>query len=499
MKLNKTKKILLAIVFCLVLSFLLKSLKQEEAWTAGALSLTVGQSFYEVKGKDMVEPFIVQDTEQKEAEDAAKQKRFFTQVPKLPEKGQKLSDFVPEGWELMDSVELDFNKDKITDYVGIMNVIPKEEDSHEYWRGCPRVLFIIAGSKDGSYLLSFHDENLIRNYSEGDNPHSAGVNQITLRADGDGTSFTVCSQGGRSWIETEDNTYGYRDGTWYLTYSEHIYDLYGSAAYEADDWERGVGIRKRSHNLDQSNEHFLTGEESEFDFTYEVSLDEMPTLYQAGRRSWFAAGRVMDKEVKAVVFAEDIDDMEAIEKDELSGKIEEWVKKTKYASYNNENFMIEIYFDLDDLKKYLVMYDWEDKTASVLAKAEADAPYHAGMDNAAWYQGKIYYTTDIQEEFYLKTLQDGAETIVQEKYSVGFILHRMNEDGSGKESIFEYKYPAVSEGALLEKRPPYIYVPSYEISGGEITLDAISDFYLNSYYRMNIDGSNAQLFGQYEE
>lgn len=37
------------------------------------------------------------------------------EAPQLPETGKKLVDFVPEGWELLDSVELDFNEDGMTE------------------------------------------------------------------------------------------------------------------------------------------------------------------------------------------------------------------------------------------------------------------------------------------------------------------------------------------------------------------------------------------------
>ena len=41
------------------------------------------------------------------------------QEPELPVTGTQLSDFVAEGWEILDCVELDFNQDGIVDYVGV--------------------------------------------------------------------------------------------------------------------------------------------------------------------------------------------------------------------------------------------------------------------------------------------------------------------------------------------------------------------------------------------
>lgn len=39
-------------------------------------------------------------------------------VPRLPDTGRRLEDFVPDGWEILDKVELDFNQDGISDYIG---------------------------------------------------------------------------------------------------------------------------------------------------------------------------------------------------------------------------------------------------------------------------------------------------------------------------------------------------------------------------------------------
>lgn len=42
------------------------------------------------------------------------------EIPQLPDTGAGPEDFVPGGWELLDCVELDFNEDGISDYVGVL-------------------------------------------------------------------------------------------------------------------------------------------------------------------------------------------------------------------------------------------------------------------------------------------------------------------------------------------------------------------------------------------
>ncbi len=84
------------------------------------------------------------------------------EVPKLAASGERLLDFVPEGWELLDSGELDFNQDGITDYVGVLE--KSNPGLEEWW---PRILFAVASNGEGRYELDFQDCNLIRTSDEG--------------------------------------------------------------------------------------------------------------------------------------------------------------------------------------------------------------------------------------------------------------------------------------------------------------------------------------------
>ncbi|MCM1102226.1 MAG: hypothetical protein NC079_10535 [Clostridium sp.] len=508
---NKTMRILAAVLLCLALSVTLAGCGEDNARraeaveTAGTLYLTARRDFDHSEWQNLMkmartvpaQVAIEKTAMERAAQDAEQQKTdrqesVLIEVPKLPQTGETLSDFVPEGWTLMDSVELDFNRDTITDHVGVLNVIWREDVDYYAYRSCPRILFAIESREDGSYLLSFQDENLIRNINEG-GIHGDPYWPLTA----EGASFTTHSFGGSAWKWTEDYTYEYKDGTWYLTKSEDTYgyqqsDIYARqilyiTSYAADDWEKGVGIRKRrSSNLNEMNEH--RDEEPVYDIVYEVSLDEMPTIYQAGKRWWLAPDRVTDREVSAVIFSEDMDGMDALEKAGLAKKIEEALKRSAYDQYNDENCMLYVYTDQENLKDYAVMYRWEDKTLSVLAESETR------LDDLAWYQGKIYYTGEIVENIAYRAVRNGEETIVREEDTVGLILRRMNEDGSEKEDIFEYRYPPGDQG-IMEERPPYIAF-SYEISGGEILLEVFEGGTYDFYYRMNIDGSNARQIGQ---
>ena len=97
---------------------------------------------------------VAEPSESEEEEDSTKWTKL--SVPTLPATGCELSDFVPEGWKLIDSVELDYNEDGITDYVGVQEVLPDEEkDGWWYFSPGFRILFGIVSEGPGQYRLDF--------------------------------------------------------------------------------------------------------------------------------------------------------------------------------------------------------------------------------------------------------------------------------------------------------------------------------------------------------
>lgn len=68
----------------------------------------------------------------------------------------------------MDSVELDYNGDGITDYVGVQEV-PRDVEKGEvgYDSTDFRILFAIESEGPGQYRLDFQNENLIPTWDEG--------------------------------------------------------------------------------------------------------------------------------------------------------------------------------------------------------------------------------------------------------------------------------------------------------------------------------------------
>lgn len=320
------------------------------------------------------------ESENENEEDAMPQE---AEIPQLPDTGKDYHDFVPESWWVYDYEQLDFNEDGILDYVGVLQNV----ESH-------RILFAIASDGADGYCLDFQDNNLIRDDVEGGVNHQGWRHILTA----EGTSFTThatYSDGDSEWRWLEEYTYTYREGVWWLTLSETTYgytyrpnNIYATSYYR-DDWESGVGIRKRRSS--EPDDMKGKGNSAGYDVVYELSLDEPLTLEQAGMRAREAS---------------------------------------------NEE---------------------------------------AASDGMKIYKEKIYYSSEIVE---------GTDT-------VELRLNRMEPDGTGKETIFEYRYPEGYVGNDI----PYPKL-DYEISGDEIVVEVSVKGEPHQFYRMNTDGSGLKNIGQ---
>ncbi|MDE5952444.1 MAG: hypothetical protein K2H12_12820 [Acetatifactor sp.] len=418
-------------------------------------------------------------------DDEEQQEEYIGSIePELPATGTQLSDFVAEGWEIRDSVELDFNEDGIVDYVGVQEV-PLDKGRDEWWNELSlRILFAIASDGEGQYRLDFQDANLIRARTEG------GMNGDPYDGiEGSRTSFTTYASGGSSDKWSESYTYTYRDGTWYLTASE---DAYGYAwnvdDYRKDDWDSGIRICKtRGRTSDQPSE--IVHDPGVYELEYEMRLDEPLTLYQASRRWWLSQERITDWEVRDIVFAEGIE----LPEDRIGKPGNAYY----YPGCMDENYALYTFFDEESEKDYLALYSWQDRTLTVLSAEESPLSYEE-MDAIGIYQDKVYYSTAIIDLIRYKSTYKGETRIIEDKDAVGQKVVRMNLDGTGKETIFTYMYPGTDQ-PVLEKAPPYLGITDTQISGGEIVLGVYigmggGDY--NLYYRMNVDGSELREMGQ---
>ncbi|MDE7222758.1 MAG: hypothetical protein K2O34_03120, partial [Acetatifactor sp.] len=425
-----------------------------------------------------------------EAEQTASEPEKYI-VPTLPDTGQELSDFVAEGWELLDSVELDFNKDGIMDYVGVQEVPPDKEQEEWRYPPSPRILFAIVSDGPGQYRLDFRDENLIRTIDEGG---TFGDPYEPLTAEG--TSFTTHAYGGNAWKLSEEYTYTYRDENWYLTRLEYFYSYLGPyiTEYVLYDWEKGVHTRmKRSEETDDIEriwaEYDNLEDYTEYDLEYEMKLDEPFTLYQVSKRWPMAQDRLIDRvtdwEVREIVLEEGI---------ELSPEMIRMPEKAYPILYRNEDCMLYTFSNTeqDDPECYLAIYRWQDKSLTVLIAGDGKS----GMGNCEIYRDKIYYSTAVIKHIAYRSVEDGETSIKEGDRLIGRRLNRMNLDGTEEETIFEYLYPGTDQ-QLLPAPPPYMGLMT-DISGGEIVVEVYihNDGEPHPVYRMDVDGSNLRQIGQ---
>lgn len=462
------------------------SVEKMESGSVESVAGSLTESSETTEGSAAEPPADAQGNESEPLKDGMEQEpseQARPMVYTLPATGRELSDFVAEGWELMDSVELDYNGDGITDYVGVQETSPDEG----YYVDCFRILFAIVSEGPGQYRLDFQDENLIRTRTEGG---AFGDPYEPLTAEG--VSFTTHAFGGSAWKWSEAHTYTYRDGTWYLSGFEYSDDGPYITVEIKEDWERGIRTRRmRSDDFDDMKQHWGTYEfdpdDGVFDLEYEMELDEPPTLYQAGKRWWLAPDRVTDWEVREIVLAEGI---------ELSQEMIQMPETQYLNDYCDEDCVLYTFSimeqDENKRKYYLAMYRWHDKSLTVLAEGEG----YSIISEQELYRDKIYYSTEVIKHIAYMSSERGETLTREEDHVIGMRLNRMNPDGTEKEVIFEYLYPGTDQ-PLLPEKPPYMALIIADISGGEIVVEV----YLGNgepapVYRMDVDGSKLRQIGQ---
>ncbi|WP_321012303.1 hypothetical protein [Eisenbergiella sp.] len=404
--------------------------------------------------------------------------RMPEQVPDLLQTGRNITDFVPENWELMDSAELDYNQDGIPDYVGVLQYRPPNSENYGE---LPRILFAIYSEGAKQYRLDFQDANLIRTMSEGG---IFGDPYLPLTAEK--CAFTIHTYGGSAWRWSEDFTYIYKEGIWYLNRAEKTYG-YGFYVtdYSLNDYETGIGIRKkRSSNFSDMELVLENAGETDmddidaypYDLIYEVSLDAPPTLYQAGMRWWLAPDRMTEWPVDTIEIAGGID----LEPDQVQLPGENTVFK-----YNDEEYMLYHFFKEDRNKEYIVLYEIRDKKLSVLAAVEKD---HFN-EIITLYQGKVYYSSYIKESDPGVVQTSPGVPEKEDDEEVGVRLHQVDKDGT-QQVIFAY----LPERKQSDDYPYYSLI--CEFNGGELVAEVYIGDEAHPFYTIDLESGDTQFMGQ---
>ncbi len=398
-------------------------------------------------------------------------------VPVLPETGGSLEAFIPQGWELKDSVSFDYNSDGIMDFVSVLEYVEEPEDG-VFYRLSPRILFAVYGGKDGEFRLDFQDINLIRARSEGG---VFGDPYEPLTAEG--SSFTIHSYGGSAWRWSEARTFTWRDGVWYLTLDESSYG-YGWYVTHASryDYDRGIGLQQRRSDefsdmekvWERMETEDMDSEEQPFDLTYEIALEAPPTLKQAGMRWWLAPDRMEEKPVDVIELAEDV---------ELSDDQVEMPEECSLFDDQDENNLLYHFFDEDSGQYYIALYQMDEKKLSVLTGADQE---HFG-DVAGLYQGKIYYVAEVRES----NIAEKGWT--ENDQVIGLDLYRMDLDGKNRQMVFGWMLNEEER-----ENPPYLSM-SCEFGRDEMVIEIYRGDSAHPFYRMSPDGKDVRFLGQVPE
>ena len=117
-----------------------------------------------------------------------------------------ISDLVPEGWNIVEKVEGDLNKDNIDDIAVVIEGTSEAEDE-----ASNRELLIAFGNKDGTYTLSTKAEKAILRADEG-GVWGDPFEGISI----DNGSLLISFYGGSNWRWYGNYRFRYQDNDWYL-------------------------------------------------------------------------------------------------------------------------------------------------------------------------------------------------------------------------------------------------------------------------------------------
>ncbi len=424
--------------------------------------------------KDVLTEYILHNISDKSESTAVMNWRGdYLEVPVLQKIGESIDDFVPEGWELIDSIELDFDNNGLMDRVGVLEIVDFDYlqfDMSEY----PRILFALKKLDEVNYVLDFQDINLVKNRSTYGDPYEPLTS--------DGKSFEINANGriGRSW--SERSKFDYTECEWYLTECETSYG-YGFSVnyYQNDDYLKGIGVR--SYNSKSFQNIRKKGDDRNlFDLTFDVVLDNPPKLSEV-RKNWFLStdrlGEIVIEEIK---FTNNINS-------DYEEDISTHITELREIMYMDESYIIFRVHLEDKLKEYVALYDRENMAVSVLLEVPFLLGQHSySFDSISIYRGKIFFSQNTLKQD-LSNNSDGSERIDIKVMTVS--LNSIGLDGNELKQLFSYEnvkidndwYPSISMG--FEIHSDMIY---YHLSRGDV----------KTYYIMNTNGNQLEILGEVE-
>ena len=379
-------------------------------------------------------------------------------MPYLNDLGDTIESYVPKGWQLLDSIDLDFNDDGTMDKVGVIekNYEDKDYDAWYY----PRILFALRGS-ESSYVLDFEDINLVRHAREG------GVfGDPYLPLTTDGKDFEINTFGGSAWKWSERSKFTYIDGVWYLREKEETYG-YGpyTTDYSLDYYDQGYGIRKHNHQDAHSIE---SGDFEDYDLEFKVMLNEMETLASYSENWWLSTDRLGQLHLSDLYITEGVSPLDYDE-----------VIKVLNDPYNikdmTQDYIIFQVISDEKQKEHILRYDRRSGNVNILLDADKISNFYEVFMQVKLGDDGLYYV-----ENHIVEKDD-------ESYIEKATIHRIDSYGN-------HEVLATIDNVPVNGEYPFfsVYIESlnnqmiYRVFGQGVT----------QYYRLNYDDLEIDDLGQ---
>lgn len=382
------------------------------------------------------------------------------EAPVLPAKGVTVQDFIPKGWQLLDSVTFDFNHDGLQDIAAVIEVpaptdIQYHEIDEEAWN--PRILFILQNTGNG-YALSLQDENTIRTSMDGG---IWGDPWEPLTAEGD--AFTVNAYGGSNWRWAEHFTYKHLNGEWALTQAEIVSvfmaDIRSEYIY---DYESGRGKRMEANDCGKT-------------ITYDVKLDPPPPLKSLSfDMERLALTPKPPYTIKAYKAAAGIDIKGVQVPSPDMATIADSIYSKDYLGYR--------FFTQN--KEYFAVYHPASQTVYVVAEIDKNMPgfIQGKFENAWLYKDRLYLARIYSRDLGRLNQADADTTKAYTAELIG-----MQPDGSEAQTLFTHQF---------ETQQDYVYLTLIcEFGGDEVVINVYGPD-PQQYYRVSVNGGAPELLGE---
>jgi hypothetical protein len=382
-------------------------------------------------------------------------------LPDLPKNIKNIKEIAPKGWSILDLLSNDFNGDGLKDIIGVIE--HPIDDKIMY----PRILFVYF-NKGYGYSLNITNPYLIRNKDEG-GVFGDPYQEITASKN----TFTTNAYGGSGWRWSENHTFEFKNGLWYLMSIKQSYG-YGSfeTSYTYNNYKSCIGSRRVTEESPEKK--------NPLSLKYYVKLDKQPLLEDFAYTVFLSEERILHPEINSIGYNTGITHFE--------GNYPQLDESSILA--RNKKYVVYKINQAKDIA-FIGVYTYANKKLQIIARYNSKDQNEEGFSDfsATIYKDRIYYNEDINK---LVSIQEKGKISKQrEVIAVQLISEKL--DGSDKKVIFKVNNPQYKENKTIENGLDYMSL-IYEITGNEIIVQVFGGNN-QPYYKMNLQGGEKRLIG----